>query len=154
VTNIDLVGTPFTSNKPYLFRAIYDWVLDNEGTPYLLVDATQIGVQVPVEHVKDGQIILNASPNAIQSWCSDNTAISFSARFSGRAQQIYIPMNALLAIYAQENSLGMAFPEAMEETHSQQENGEISMVQKEQKSNSESLDKKKTSKPSHLKIIK
>ena len=151
MTNIDLVGSSFTSNKPYLFRAIYDWILDNEGTPYLLVDATQIGVQVPVEHVKDGQIILNASPNAIQSWCSDNTAISFSARFSGRAQQIHIPMNALLAIYAQENSLGMAFPEAIEETHTQQDN---SMVQQEEKSNSESFDKKKTSKPSHLKIIK
>jgi stringent starvation protein B len=120
VTNIDLVGNAFSSNKPYLFRAIYEWILDNNGTPYILVDANQTNVQVPQEHVKDGQIILNVSPNAIQGWHADNDAISFSARFSGKAQQLYIPMLALLAVYAQENSLGMAFPEALEQPEEEQ----------------------------------
>lgn len=151
MTNIDLVGTSFSSNKPYLFRAIYQWILDNEGTPYLLVDAMQTNVQVPREHVKDDQIILNVSPNAIQGWFADNEAISFSARFSGKAQQIYIPMNALLAVYAQENSLGMAFPEVVEETVT--EPVEDSKTEAE-KSSSESTNKKKSEKPSHLKVIK
>ena len=153
MTNIDLVGTAFTSNKPYLFRAIYDWILDNEGTPYLLVDALQANVQVPQEHVKDGQIILNASPNAIQGWVSDNQAISFSARFSGRAQQIYIPMNALLAVYAQENSLGMAFPEVVEEPAPENVSESGPKLESKQP-NSESKGEKKSDKPSHLKVIK
>ncbi|MET1254018.1 ClpXP protease specificity-enhancing factor [Aliikangiella maris] len=100
----------FTSNKPYLFRAILEWLLDNEATPYILVDANQAYVEVPHEYIKDGQIVLNINPSAIQSWHSDNEAISFSARFGGVARQIYVPMDALLAIYAQENGLGMAFP--------------------------------------------
>ncbi len=151
MTNIDLVGTAFSSNKPYLFRGIYQWILDNEGTPYLLVDAMQANVQVPQEHVKDGQIILNVSPNAIQGWFSDNEAISFSARFSGKAQQIYIPMNALLAIYAQENSLGMAFPEVVEEAVS--EASEESKPEQENSSGG-TTNKKKSDKVSHLKVIK
>lgn len=153
MTNIDLVGTSFSSNKPYLFRGIYDWILDNDGTPYLLVDANHELAQVPNEHVKDGQIILNASPDAIQNWFSDNEAVSFSARFSGKSQQIYIPMDALLAIYAQENSLGMAFPESIEKEATEKENiSESSQSTVE----TEKAEKKaaKPSKPSHLKVVK
>lgn len=100
----------FSSNKPYLFRAILDWLLDNDATPYILVDVTKAHVEVPQEHVKDGQIVLNIKPSAVQQWQADHQAISFSARFSGVARQIYVPMNALMAIYAQENGEGMAFP--------------------------------------------
>lgn len=106
----------FTSNKPYLFRAIYEWLLDNNGTPYILVDASLPNVDVPLEHIQNGQIVLNASPGAIRDWLADNHAISFSARFSGKSRQIYVPMNAILAIYAQENGLGMAFPKVEEES--------------------------------------
>jgi len=100
----------FSSNKPYMFRAVYEWILDNDATPYLLVDTTQASVCVPEQHIESGQIVLNVEPNAIQSWFSDNDAISFSARFNGKAMNVFIPMSALLAIYAQENGLGMAFP--------------------------------------------
>ena len=100
----------FTSNKSYLFRAILDWLLDNDATPYILVDVSKPQVEVPQEHVKDGQIVLNINPSAVQQWHVDQQAISFSARFSGTARQIYVPMNALMAIYAQENGEGMAFP--------------------------------------------
>jgi stringent starvation protein B len=114
LTGFNPIGEKFSSNKPYLFKALYQWILDNDGTPYLLVDAAHPHVEVPNEHVKNGQIVLDASPNAIDNWFSDNDAISFSARFSGRAQNIYIPMRALLAVYAQENGQGMAFPEEQE----------------------------------------
>ena len=100
----------FSSNKPYMLRAVYEWIIDNDATPYLLIDANQDSVCVPQQHIQNGQIVLNVEPSAIQNWFSDNDAISFSARFSGKAMNIFIPMTALLAIYAQENGLGMAFP--------------------------------------------
>jgi len=100
----------FTSNKPYLFRAILDWLLDNDAVPYILVDANIAFVEVPREFIKDGQIVLNVNPSAIQNWHVAQEGISFSARFSGSARQIYVPMNALMAVYSQENGQGMAFP--------------------------------------------
>jgi len=100
----------FSSNKPYLFRAILDWLLDNQATPYILVDTQSELVEVPEEHIQDGQIVLNVSPSAVQKWQVDNQAISFSARFGGVSRNIYVPMFALMAIYSQENGLGMAFP--------------------------------------------
>lgn len=101
----------FTANKPYLFRATFEWLLDNNATPYLLVDTSKQQVEVPQQHIKDKQIVLNASPSAVQNWHVDNDAISFSARFSGVAQNIYIPMDALLAVYDQSTGRGMAFPD-------------------------------------------
>ena len=100
----------FSSNKPYMLRAVYEWILDNDATPYLLVDATKESVTVPQQYIQNGQIVLNVEPNAIQNWFVDNDAISFSARFSGKAMNIFVPMSALLAIYAQENGEGMVFP--------------------------------------------
>lgn len=100
----------FSSNKPYLFRAIFEWLLDNNATPHILVDATKKFVDVPQGHIKDDRIVLNISPSAVQNWNVDDKAISFSARFSGTARQIYVPMAALMAIYAHENGQGMAFP--------------------------------------------
>lgn len=98
-----------TSTRPYLLRAIHEWIIDNGLTPYLLVDATHDKVEVPQEYVNDGKIILNISPNAVNKLQLDNDWISFSARFSGRSVEIFIPVAATLAIYAKENGKGMVF---------------------------------------------
>ena len=103
--------TTMTSNKPYLIRAIYDWILDNDLTPHLLVDASYPGVQVPTEHVVDGRIVLNISPKACRGLHLDNDRIVFSTRFSGQVTQIALDPRATLAVYAKENGRGMEFPE-------------------------------------------
>lgn len=100
-----------TSNQPYLLRAIHQWILDNDLTPHILVNAEIPNVEVPVQSVTNGQIVLNITPHAISNFLIDNEAISFSARFSGVAQSLYIPVQAIRAIYASENGEGMAFPE-------------------------------------------
>lgn len=98
-----------TPTRPYLIRAFYDWMLDNGLTPYLLVDAEVDGVQVPNEFVTEGKIVLNLSPNAIKSADLGNEWISFNARFGGVARDIFVPVYAVRAIYAQENGKGMVF---------------------------------------------
>ncbi|NVJ62584.1 MAG: ClpXP protease specificity-enhancing factor [Gammaproteobacteria bacterium] len=100
----------FSSNKPYLVRALYDWILDNQGTPHLIVNAEWPGVQVPREHVKNGEIVLNISPTAVQALSLENEEVSFNARFSGVARVVRVPIGAILAIIARENAQGMAFP--------------------------------------------
>lgn len=97
------------SSRPYLARALYEWLLDNELTPYLVVDATWPGVEVPRQSVQNGQIVLNASPTAVRDFFMENQAIGFSARFGGQPMQIMIPIEALLAVYASENGAGMVF---------------------------------------------
>jgi len=99
-----------TSNRPYLLRAIYDWISDNGLTPYVLVDAGQPGVQVPAHVVKNGQVVLNLAMRAVANLDLGNDRISFQARFSGVSQSIVIPVQAVLALYAQENGQGMMFP--------------------------------------------
>lgn len=98
-----------TSNRPYLIRAYYDWIIDNGFTPYITVDATIEGAELPQSFVRDGQIILNISPRAVQQLHMDNDTISFSARFAGKALQVMIPPRAVVAIYARENGEGMLF---------------------------------------------
>jgi len=99
-----------SSSRPYFLRAIYEWILDNNCTPHILVDAHVAGTQVPQQHVnKDGQIILNISPSAIKDFFMDNTAVSFNARFSGVVNNLYVPCGAILGIYARENGQGMMF---------------------------------------------
>lgn len=98
-----------TPSRPYLMRALFEWVLDNESTPYVLVDANIMGVQVPQEYVQDGQIVLNISPTAVQGLLINNEAMSFNARFAGVTQNIYVPIVAVLAIYAKETGEGMVF---------------------------------------------
>lgn len=98
-----------TSNKPYLIRALNEWIIDNQMTPFLLVDATIEGVEVPQQHIRDGKIILNISPGAVQEIAIKDEWIYFSARFSGQASIINVPINAVLAIYAKENGRGMMF---------------------------------------------
>ena len=110
-----------TPTRPYLARAIYEWICDNQLTPYLLVDATQPHTDVPVQFVKDGQIVLNLAPNAIHALHMSNEAITFSARFGGVAKEIYVPVRAMLGIYAKENGQGLFFDPAeyadIEDTH-------------------------------------
>ena len=104
-----------TSSKPYLVRALYDWILDNDATPYILFDTTVAGVRVPPGIASDGKVVLNLAPRATQNLEIDNDYVAFSARFGGVAEDVYCPMASLLAIYARENGEGMMFP-AEEET--------------------------------------
>lgn len=101
-----------TPNRPYLLRALFDWICDNNCTPYLLVDATLEGVEVPQEHVSGGRIVLNASGTAVANFDISNDAVTFSTRFSGRDTWISVPMPAVLAIYAKETQDGMTFAPA------------------------------------------
>jgi len=101
-----------TSTKPYLLRAIFEWAEDNDFTPQVLVDADIDGVEVPRNHVVDGQIVLNISSTAVQLHVMDNQCLSFSARFSGVEQDIYLPIESIMAIFARENSQGIFFEDA------------------------------------------
>jgi len=101
-----------TSTKPYLLRAIFEWAEDNDFTPQVLVDADIDGVEVPRNHVVDGQIVLNISSTAVQLHAMDNHCLSFSARFSGVEQDIYLPIESIMAIFARENSQGIFFEDA------------------------------------------
>ena len=98
-----------TPTRPYLARAIYEWICDNNLTPYLLVDATQPHTDVPTQFVQDGQIVLNITPHAVHQFHMSNDAIRFSARFSGASKDIYVPISAVLGLYARENGQGMFF---------------------------------------------
>ncbi len=104
---------PMTPSKPYIFRGVYQWIVDNDATPYMLVDASYEGVVVPPQHVDDNnQIILNISPTACQSLLVDDMSICFSARFSGQPMEVVVPMAAVHALYARENGQGMVFDQA------------------------------------------
>ncbi len=105
-----------TSNRPYLIRAIYEWLTDNQLTAQLLVDTSSGKVKVPQHLIKDNQIILNISPQAISGLSLDNHLITFNTRFSGRSFLVSIPVSAVLAIFARENGQGMAFPDEDFET--------------------------------------
>lgn len=98
-----------TSSRPYLVRALYEWIMDNEYTPYILVDTEVDGVEVPSKYIKDSQLTLNINPSAVQNLSLGNEFINFSARFSGKATDVFLPMASILAVYAQENGKGMVF---------------------------------------------
>lgn len=100
-----------TPSRPYLIRALYQWIVDNQMTPHILVDAEHPRTEVPRQFVENGKIVLNIGPSAVQGLVTDNEAVSFSARFSGHAMQIYVPATAVLALYARENGRGMVFSE-------------------------------------------
>ncbi|RMD71341.1 MAG: ClpXP protease specificity-enhancing factor [Gammaproteobacteria bacterium] len=100
-----------TSSRPYLLRALYEWICDNGLTPHLLVDATLPRVEVPEAYVNQGKIVLNISPQAVQHLNIDQAWVSFDARFSGTPMHVAFPVQAVLAIYAKENGKGMMFEE-------------------------------------------
>ncbi|MCB1698291.1 MAG: ClpXP protease specificity-enhancing factor [Halioglobus sp.] len=98
-----------TPSRPYIMRALYEWIVDNDCTPYVLVDASVADVMVPQQFVKDGQIVLNISPGAVMDLNIGNEAMAFNGRFGGVATDIYVPIAAVVGIYARENGQGMVF---------------------------------------------
>lgn len=99
------------SNRPYLLRALNEWINDNGMTPYLLVDASKEGVRVPPQSVQDGRVVLNIAPRAVSQLVMDNHGVSFLARFGGVSQSVVVPVEAVMAIYAQETGQGMMLPD-------------------------------------------
>ena len=98
-----------TPTRPYLIRAFYEWIVDNKCTPHLVVNTDNDYVEVPEDYIENDQIVLNISMSAVQSLALDNDAISFEARFNGIVHSIYVPVKAVMAIYAKENGRGMVF---------------------------------------------
>ena len=96
-------------SRPYIMRALYEWIVDNDCTPYILVDATFDQVVVPDQYVKNGQIVLNISPTAVVELNIKNSAVAFNGRFGGVATDIFVPIGAVIGIYARENGQGMVF---------------------------------------------
>ncbi len=99
----------FTSNRSYLLNAIYDWILDNDGTPHVVIFTDNPQVIVPEQYIDEGKIILNISPSAVQELLIDADGISFSARFGGKPFNVYSPIGAVIAMYAIENGEGLSF---------------------------------------------
>ena len=104
------------SKRPYLIRAMHEWMGDNSHTPHIVVDTSVDGVSVPVEHIKDGKIILNISDSAAHNLKLTNDAVSFRARFSGVPFDVWVPMQSILGIYARETGQGMIFSHDAETT--------------------------------------
>ncbi|MDH5611078.1 MAG: ClpXP protease specificity-enhancing factor [Gammaproteobacteria bacterium] len=98
-----------TSSRPYLIRAMYQWIVDNGVTPHLLADASVDGCLVPDGYIQDSKIVLNIAPMAVSGLMLGDEGISFGARFNGVSESIYVPINAVTAIYARENGQGMMF---------------------------------------------
>jgi len=135
-----------TSTKPYMIRAIHEWCVDNQLTPHLLV-AVNAQTKVPMAYVKDGEIVLNLNYSATKDLNFTNEAVTFSARFSGVSNNLYVPISAIKGIFARENGQGMFF-EVMEEVINQNKNNEIESSEIEEKNISSEV--KKTT----LKLVK
>ena len=100
-----------TSNRPYLLRAVHEWICDNGLTPYIVVDAAKPGLQVPPQAISEGRVVLNLAPRAIARLEIGNDAITFMARFGGVSHAVSVPVAAVQAIYARENGQGMLLAE-------------------------------------------
>ena len=120
-----------TSNRPYLIRAMYEWIGDNGMTPYLLVDAGFPGVRVPPSAIRDGKVVLNVAPRAVSHLEMGNQSIHFLARFGGVSQSIEFPVGAVQAIYAQETGRGMMMPPESVDPQAQAESPEASAMGQE-----------------------
>ncbi|MEM7080219.1 MAG: ClpXP protease specificity-enhancing factor SspB [Pseudomonadota bacterium] len=99
------------AQRPYLLRALYQWLLDSDEIPYVLIDAQVEGVQVPEEHIQDGQIVLNIGPSAVRDLVLEDQFVMCSSRFSGRQFELILPMTSVRAIYGKDSGQGMVFPE-------------------------------------------
>lgn len=143
------------SNKPYLLRAIYDWIVDNNATPHIALFAENPDVLVPEQFVEDGKIILNISPTAAQDLLIDDETVTFSARFGGKPFNIYAPLTAVLALYASENGEGLSFDlELPNDTPPEDPSpSTIESVDSSGKKPSRSAKPKKSKRPS-LKVVK
>lgn len=145
-----------TSNQPYLLRAFYEWIVDNQLTPYVLVSTEYPYVNVPLDFVKDGQIVLNVSPSACQGFVINNEYVEFNARFGGKPTFISFPCASVKAIYAKENGMGTAFdePVPIEPSPQEQPTGvSTSDEQSAEQTEKPKSDTKKASKPS-LRVVK
>lgn len=144
-----------SSNQPYLLRAFYDWIVDNNLTPYIVVDATVEGTQVPEEHIKNGQIVLNISPSACAKLHLGNVDITFEARFGGVARNLMVPCKAVQAIYARENGAGTVFTveDDLAADDLEDENFEVSLEPSPEQEPTEAPKPPKKG-PPHLKVIK
>ncbi len=100
-----------TSHRPYLLRALYEWIVDNGMTPHILVDATRPGVRVPSHTVNEGRVVLNIAERAVARLDMDNDGVRFTARFGGVSQSVSVPVSAVLAVYARETGQGMVLPD-------------------------------------------
>ncbi|GLR11164.1 ClpXP protease specificity-enhancing factor [Mixta theicola] len=118
-----------TARRPYLLRAFYEWLLDNQLTPHLVVDINLPGVLVPLEYARDGQIVLNIAPRAVGNLELGNDEVRFNARFGGVPRQVTVPIAAVLAIYARENGAGTMFEP--EPAYELQDTDELSQGQEE-----------------------
>lgn len=105
-----------TSSRPYLLRAINDWIMDNDMTPHIVVDAEGDGVIVPRQFIENGKIVLNISSFAVRNLLLNDDEILFSARFAGKAMNVVVPVNNVLAIYSKENGQGMVFSDDLGHT--------------------------------------
>jgi len=114
------------SSRPYMIRAMHEWIIDSELTPYVLVDANHTDVVIPTEFVEDSKILLNVSPGATQNLNLGNEFILFSARFNGVSMEVSFPIDAVMAIYAKENGRGMMFKEDEATSHSNADGSEQS----------------------------
>ena len=143
-----------TSRRPYLLRAMHEWITDNMQTPYIVVDANEEGVDVPREHVQDGKIILNVSYSAANVLELGNEWVMFQARFSGVSQSIAVPVFAILAIYSNETGQGLIFDDEEDlsppPTGSDESANKLSSV----KTNNKVAKKSASDKPSHLRVVK
>jgi stringent starvation protein B len=106
----DSTEVKMSSNKPYIVRAFYDWISDNDLTPYIVVDVTVYGVLVPMSYVSDNQIVLNVAASAVGTIALGVDTIEFSARFGGKLEHISVPYGAIATIYAKENGAGTSLP--------------------------------------------
>ena len=138
------------SNRPYLIRAFFDWIVDNDCTPYVVIDAHYPGVEVPQSYVTDGQIVLNIAPRAVSNFNLNLESLSFSTRFGGVPIDIHVPVFAVVGIYSHENGQGMVFEH---EEPDQPPPPKGPKVVKTKKSSAEPVDSGKKAKPS-LRVIK
>jgi stringent starvation protein B len=136
-----------TTNQPYLLKAFFDWIIDNGMTPYMVIDTSSTDVEVPVDFVRDGQIVLNVSPNACVNFFMDLEQVSFQARFGGMPMVVRFPCTSVTAIYAKENGAGTVFSI---ETMGQQEQDEASEKVKGQSEK----DSKPSAKKASLRVVK
>lgn len=143
-----------TSTRPYLLRAIHQWVVDNGLTPYLLVDATVAGVEVPPESVREGKVVLNLAPQAVAGLELGNEEIVFMTRFGGVSRRVRVPMEATRAIYAQENGQGMMFADEPSAASAEPSAAKPASGQGESDDDKKAGGDKPAGKAPHLRVIK
>ena len=156
---VDSTQVKMSSNKPYLVKAFYNWISDNDLTPYISVDVSVYGVLVPMSYVNDGKIVLNVAASAVGTIALGVEAIEFSARFGGKLEHITVPYGAVEAIYAKENGAGTSLPieQLTEEDISVKDDAEVkpkASLSSVSSTTKTAEPKKSTKSKANLKVIK